>query len=156
IEFLSRTQPTPGTTTVPALAEPAGTPVPLSFVQRRLWVESKLDAQNAAYNMRIALRIRGALERGLLQEALAMLIQRHAVLRTAFIERDGEAAQVVQEFVELPWRDLDLADRQPCARQEALTGELDRAGQTPFDLAIAPLLRVVLIKLEDREHVLLL
>ncbi|MBV9775388.1 MAG: condensation protein, partial [Gemmatimonadetes bacterium] len=42
---------------------------PLSFAQQRLWLVDQLDPGGVAYNMRFPLRLRGALDAGVLRRA---------------------------------------------------------------------------------------
>jgi acyl carrier protein len=52
-----------GTTPAPSIERVSRTePLPLSFAQQRLWVVDRLEPGNAAYNMPVALRLRGALD----------------------------------------------------------------------------------------------
>ncbi|WP_156516259.1 phosphopantetheine-binding protein, partial [Rhodococcus sp. EPR-147] len=46
---------------VPLRRRPAGQTVPLSLAQQRMWVLNRLDPESGAYNMPLALRLRGEL-----------------------------------------------------------------------------------------------
>ncbi|WP_373561481.1 condensation domain-containing protein, partial [Streptomyces sp. rh34] len=48
--------------------------VPLSFAQRRLWFINRFDGQSAAYNLPIAMRLTGDLDRAALQASIADLV----------------------------------------------------------------------------------
>ncbi|HEX3482537.1 MAG TPA: amino acid adenylation domain-containing protein [Kofleriaceae bacterium] len=134
---------------------PPGTPVPLSFAQRRLWVQTQLDDTSTAYNMRIALALHGALDVAALEAAVAALVRRHAVLRTRFVTRDGQPVQIVAEAAELAVTRLDLQGLTAAERAAELERIMERAARTPFDLARAPLLRIGLVAMAPGEHVLL-
>ena len=63
--------------------------LPLSFAQERLWFLHKLEPDNPFYNTPLALHLRGPLDKMALQAALQGLLNRHEVLRTAFVDHDG-------------------------------------------------------------------
>ena len=63
--------------------------LPLSFAQRRLWVLDQIDGDSSQYNLAVALRLTGRLNRVALQRALDTLVERHEDLRTSFVVEDG-------------------------------------------------------------------
>ena len=70
-------------------------PLPLSFMQQRLWFLDKLEGGGAAYHIPGALRLNGRLDRVAFRRALDAIVARHEALRTRFVERDGEAVQEI-------------------------------------------------------------
>ncbi|QKW22406.1 amino acid adenylation domain-containing protein [Kitasatospora sp. NA04385] len=125
--------------------------VPLSFAQRRLWFINRFDGQSATYNMPLAMRLSGELDRAALQAALADVVERHESLRTVFPETDGIPSQQVlaaQEAVPT----LRVVD----ATEETLEAQVAAAAAQGFDLERVPPLRAHLFALGEREHVLLL
>ena len=129
---------------------------PLSFAQQRLWLEHQRDPARSAYNLPRALRLSGELNAQALEQALNRVIDRHDILRTAFIEIDGAATQVVERNAHLILHreDLGALDRQ--ARAMALSQRIEQHARQPFDLTHAPLMRATLLTLDTDEHVLLL
>src|SRR5262249_10017871 len=79
-------------------------PLPLSYAQQRLWFLDQLEPGGIAYNVPVAVRLRGALKVKALERALSEIVRRHEALRTRFPAVDGEPAQVIDEpgAVELP------------------------------------------------------
>lgn len=67
----------------------------LSYAQRRMWFLWQLDPQGAAYNLPMAVRLSGPLDRAAFEAAFASLVQRHETLRTVFPQRaDGTRARL--------------------------------------------------------------
>ncbi|HKX31502.1 MAG TPA: condensation domain-containing protein, partial [Blastocatellia bacterium] len=129
--------------------------LPLSDGQQRLWFLDRLGGTSAEYNMPVALRLRGDLDREALERALNAIVERHESLRTRFTELEGEPVQLIepQLKLELPVEDLSMLAE--AERSAQLKAALTRAQAEPFDLARGPLLRLRLLKLGESEHVLL-
>ncbi|HEX8694770.1 MAG TPA: non-ribosomal peptide synthase/polyketide synthase, partial [Longimicrobium sp.] len=140
----------------PVVPVPRDRELPLSFAQRRLWFIDRLEPGSAAYNLPVALRLRGELDPAGLAWALTEMVRRHEVLRTTFaVGAGGEPVQVVHEPapVRLPVIDLSAVDP---ARRGALVERLaNEEAARPFDLARGPVLRCALLRLGDAESVVL-
>src|SRR6185312_16882433 len=105
----------------------------------------------------------GALDAAVLAAALREIVRRHAVLRTAFAAgEDGEPYQAISPATpaapatetELPLVDLSAL---PAAARESEAGRwIEADADRPFDLARGPVLRLALLRLAEREHLLLL
>ena len=140
----------------PIRREPRAGDLPLSFAQERLWFLHRLQPESPAYNIPLALYAGGPLDAGRLAAALSAVVRRHEVLRTVFVDRDGEPVQVVLPAVAvpLPWIDLGAL---PAVRREREARRLAAAeAARPFDLARGPLLRAVLLELDVQRRVVLL
>ncbi|MCK9898325.1 non-ribosomal peptide synthetase, partial [Frankia sp. AgB32] len=123
--------------------------LPLSFAQRRLWFLNRLDQQSSTYNMTLALRLKGELDRDALRAAMVDVTTRHESLRTLLPEQDGipwqqvmapEAGAPKLEIVEIPARQVPDA-----------VAAFVRQG---FDLAEELPLRTRLFAVGPQEHVL--
>ncbi|MCA1567661.1 MAG: amino acid adenylation domain-containing protein [Acidobacteria bacterium] len=130
---------------------------PLSFAQRRLWFLHQLEPTSAAYNMPFVSRLTGRLNTSALEAAFNELVIRHEILRTTFEVLDGEPVQVVAASLArglvLPLIDLSqLASAESEAKQRLITSE---ATQKPFDLTTDSLLRAVLVRMKEDEHILI-
>ncbi|MFJ8743802.1 amino acid adenylation domain-containing protein [Embleya sp. NPDC127516] len=128
--------------------------VPLSFAQRRLWFLHRLEGPSPTYNIPLALRLTGHLNRQALHAALADVAARHESLRTVFPQsEDGVPHQRVLDATQtrghlcLPVTRLDESD---------LGERLAAAARYSFDLAVEPPLRAELFITGPDEHVLLL
>jgi len=128
----------------------------LSFAQTRLWFLNQLESESAAYNISMALHLVGSLQVDALEMALLEIVQRHEVLRTTFEMVNGSPIQAIAPSVDfqLPIWDLGFTEAQNPQSDEVqrlITEEQER----PFDLAKGPLLRVALLRLGEKSHVLL-
>jgi amino acid adenylation domain-containing protein/non-ribosomal peptide synthase protein (TIGR01720 family) len=110
--------------------------IPLSPAQQRLWFQHDVTGDKTAGNTGIGVRLSGPLDPGRLRSALAVLVDRHEVLRTTV---DG--TQRIAAHGEIPL---------------LVTGDLDAVEEElrrPFDLAGGPLTRALLVRLADDDHV---
>ncbi|HSK65006.1 MAG TPA: amino acid adenylation domain-containing protein, partial [Pyrinomonadaceae bacterium] len=137
-----------GTFTPLERADRAGK-LPLSFAQQRLWFIDKLSPGNPVYNIQVAVRLIGRLDRLALEQALNEIVRRHEVLRTSFAIRDGVPVQIIapEYSIALPVTGIS---------GESLERVYAEEGHYSFDLEKLPLLRFRLLKLSDTEHALLL
>ena len=151
IETLRRADAPPLSPIVPV--ERAGA-LPLSFAQERLWFLDRMEPGSAFYNVPAARRLSGAVCVQALERALGLVVRRHEALRTVFPERDGAPVQVVEPFAGFTLSVGDLSAH-PDIEAEVARRVAEEALR-PFDLAASPLFRARLLRLGDREHVLLL
>src|SRR6185369_13223557 len=89
------------------------------------------------------------------RRALDRIVVRHEVLRTTFALRDGEPVQEIGAVEESSFRLLehDLCGHHDVEAELAALRELE--AEAPFDLAAGPLIRGRLIRLGEKEYVLL-
>ncbi|MES2316842.1 MAG: amino acid adenylation domain-containing protein [Pseudomonadota bacterium] len=128
---------------------------PLSFNQERLWLTNQIGGGSAQYNLSQALRLQGRLDRAALQKALDAVLERHAVLRTSYHQRDGVAVQVVNPAAPLAIAERDLRSYERAAQEQAVAQAAQQQAELAFDLEAAPVLRVLLLALAADEHVLI-
>src|ERR1051325_6949187 len=83
----------PETSTVKPVARNGATP--LSYGQQRLWFLQQLEPESAAYNIRVAVRLRGCLNIAALEQSLSEIVRRHESLRTNFVIAGTEPVQVI-------------------------------------------------------------
>lgn len=137
------------------LAPTDGSPQQLSYSQHRLYILSKLDLTDRAYQVAEVLLLQGDLDQDALERSITGIIARHDALRTTFQEADGMPLQLV--------RDHDPG-QSPVVRQLSLN---DLGNQTEVlcqtvvsgmgkgsDLAAGPLIRVELFELAKDRHAL--
>ncbi|MEO3861964.1 amino acid adenylation domain-containing protein [Acrocarpospora sp. B8E8] len=121
---------------------------PLTPGQERLWFLHRLDPADASYNMPVALRIHGSLDRTALRRVLTEIVTRHDVLRSRFTEQDGTPACVIVGD------DIPLVQRD--ASRETVREHVAGLANRPFDLADGPVARFTLFRIAPDDHVLCL
>ncbi|MFF2078108.1 amino acid adenylation domain-containing protein [Kitasatospora sp. NPDC058162] len=134
----------------------AGRPatVPLSFAQERLWFLDRMDGPTGAYNIPLAVRLTGPLDRAALAAAVRDVLERHESLRTVFAEADGRPSQLVLTTAEAEpaGGGLESVETDPDGLPAALAAEAAR----PFLLSAHVPLRARLFVLGPADHALLL
>ncbi|HZI20316.1 MAG TPA: condensation domain-containing protein, partial [Pyrinomonadaceae bacterium] len=126
---------------------------PLSPLQQGMIFHSLFAPGSGVYIEQLNCRFHGELDVEAFRRACQAVVDRHAVLRTAFVgESQGELMQVVVKRVKLPFELLDwrgLSEPEQQSRLEELQ-QADRA--EGFKLARAPLMRLRLIRLGGELH----
>ncbi|WP_370950010.1 sigma-70 family RNA polymerase sigma factor [Amycolatopsis sp. cg5] len=119
--------------------------LPLSPLQQGLLFHAMSDDVDV-YTVQSVFELDGPIDVPALRAAAAGVLARHANLRAVFRQaKSGKSVQLIPRSVELPWGELELGDRD----FEELLAE-DRARR--FDPAKPPLLRFLLVKVDDRRH----
>jgi hypothetical protein len=110
--------------------------------------------EGSAYNLPEAFLSDHGLDPQAVDGALADLIARHEILRTAIVEIDGEPCQKVLPQVVIRADVVEIrAGEDPERRARDI---VDREASRPFCLETPPLVRVMLLKMPDGRHVSLL
>jgi amino acid adenylation domain-containing protein len=140
----------------PGLTEPESTdssqPLTVSHAQERLWFLHELEGATNAYNMPIGARLRGPIDTGALERSLREIVHRHAALRTTFTSRGGDAVAVQAAERPLDFEQLDLRthaepEAEAARRVDALVG-------ASLHLERGPLMRALLVRIAEEEHIL--
>jgi amino acid adenylation domain-containing protein len=143
----------------------------LSSAQKRLYVLHQMTEQSTVYNMPAVMMLEGTTDKDRLENTFRRLIQRHENLRTSFANINDEPVQVVHDNVEL---EIEFSDMKavevkvddyegtgglaPLTKESHLSSVIRHLSSEfirPFDLYLAPLLRVGLIKIEEKQHLLM-
>ncbi|WP_433757331.1 amino acid adenylation domain-containing protein [Nocardia sp. CA-135398] len=125
--------------------------IPLSYAQQRMWFLNRFDPTSGVNNIPLAVRMSGVLDIEALRAAARDLVARHEVLRTVYPEIDGEGIQVV----------LPIDDVRAVPELEIVSASADElpelviaAAVAGFDVAVAPPIRLRLVRLDATEQVL--
>ncbi|HLL46045.1 MAG TPA: AMP-binding protein, partial [Longimicrobiaceae bacterium] len=138
----------------PLVPVPRDGPLPLSSSQEGVWFLQRLVPDGLSYHAHATVRLRGELDVAALEASLGEIVRRHEIFRTTFPEVDGRPVQRIHP--PFPVR-LPVADfrRVPAAGREAEVQRwLDRAFRQGFDLERLPLARWSLLRVDERDHVL--
>ncbi|WP_051854506.1 non-ribosomal peptide synthetase [Streptomyces sp. NRRL B-1347] len=128
--------------------------LPLSFNQEQLWYLDRLNPGSPLYNIPANTRYVGDFDLVAFRGALRDVVDRHEVLRTRILDEDGspyalaDTAEPQVDFVDL----TALPEEQ---RTEALSRAITAEATAPFDLGRGPLLRTVVVKAAEHDHVVL-
>ena len=123
---------------------------PASSVQRQLWLLDQVDGGAARWNVPAAVRATGPLDVTALRKAVAAVIERHEILRTTLEEHDGIVYQRVHATLEVA---VPIAEIGSDAELSALAAELTAQ---PFDLALGPPFRIIVVRRPGMHDVVLL
>jgi amino acid adenylation domain-containing protein len=131
---------------------------PLTPSQKRFWILSQFEGGSQAYNMSFVTKTKGDLHKPHFERAFFELIKRYEILRTQF-KFDNTLQEVRQNIV--PTEEIafnidvkDFSEYSDC--NERVEEYLTLKSNEIFDLEVAPLLRMSLLKTAEKEHVFLL
>lgn len=116
----------------------------VSFSQQRLWFIDQLQGGTPEYNMPMAFEVQGQLNLSLLTEVFTHIIARHEVLRTVYVESQGEATQHIRQMsdIEFAVNEVELAHLTEEAQLSEIKTHVEADIVTPFDLAFDVMVRV--------------
>jgi amino acid adenylation domain-containing protein len=129
--------------------------LPLSFAQQRLWFLDQLEPGSPLYNVSVAVRLSGQLNREALQLTLDEIVRRHESLRTTFALNGGnQPVQVINAPRRLELLQYDLSGLAPEAGEAEAARLIAELAQRPYELSRGPLLRAQLLRLGEEEQIL--
>ncbi|MBW4617798.1 MAG: amino acid adenylation domain-containing protein [Cyanosarcina radialis HA8281-LM2] len=127
---------------------------PLSPMQQGMLFHTLLAPESGVYVDVLRFDLRGVFDVAAFMKAWELAIERHPVLRTAFVWKDLEKPlQVVLPQVQFPWQEYDWRELTLEERTEQLEDLLQTDEKQGFELSQAPLMRFHLIRqAEDSYH----
>lgn len=121
----------------------------LSNAQKRLWFLEKWNNSAGVYHVPIQVKIRPGLDPDLFRQALEMLTDRHEILRTTFVEFQGEPRQIIHNTGELAFYHKDVSHLCEAEQIALIETEIRNDVKEPFDLSNGPLFKISLYSLTD-------
>jgi amino acid adenylation domain-containing protein len=130
--------------------------LPLSYAQQRLWILDRLNTDGSAYHIPVVFRLQGTLDVEALRRSINEIVKRHEALRTIFTAVDGEPQQTILPELEIVIPMVDVRHLVAGEREAELERIAAENSHQSFDLARGPMLRAVIVKLDDEDHALCL
>ena len=124
---------------------------PLTPMQQGMLYHTISDPDSGVFVNQIVTSLEGELDVGRFQAAWASVAARHEALRTAFLwEGLDEPLQVVRTSIDVPWSERDLRDEPDAEPSERLARLLEEDRAIGFEPSRAPLMRMTLLRSDDR------
>ncbi|MCY8742181.1 non-ribosomal peptide synthetase, partial [Bacillus haynesii] len=118
----------------------------LSSAQKRLYILCQAGS-HVAYNMPFAMTIEGDFDIRRFENTLKNMVKRHESFRTSFVMIDGEVMQQIEKEIDFQVAYSDIGKE---SAEEKIKSFI-----RPFHLKKAPLLRAEVVKVNEREHLLM-
>ena len=126
---------------------------PLSPMQQGMLFHSLYAPTSGMYVEQLSLELHGNLDVAAFKLAWQEVLNRHSVLRTAFVwENLEKPLQVVGRQVSLPWQQLDWREITTNQQQQQLEALLETEQKRGFELSKAPLMNLTLIQLAEKSY----
>ena len=141
-------------TAIPTIKE--STDYAVSSSQRRLWVLSRFEGANEAYNIPQVVRLEGGLNEQAFSKAYQNLLTRHEVLRTIFTENaEGNPRQCVIPITDERFKIgiEDYSHQTKEEREASIKEYVSEEVSKGFSLEEGPLIRCTLLKETENSYV---
>jgi amino acid adenylation domain-containing protein len=126
---------------------------PLSPMQQGMLFHSLYAPTSGMYVEQLSFELNGNLDVAAFKQAWQEVLNRHSVLRTAFVwENLEKPLQVVGRQVSLPWQQLDWRELSSIEQQQQLEALLEAEQKRGFELSKAPLMNLTLIQLAENPY----
>lgn len=129
---------------------------PASFAQQRLWFLDQLVPGASLYNVPMLFRLQGRLNLPALEQSFNEIVRRHEVLRTTFDTVEEQLVQVIAPKLKLSLPLVNLQEVPASARETEALQIVWQEIQQPFNLSEGPLLRLLLLQLDETQSILLI
>jgi len=128
---------------------------PASSAQQRLWFLDQLVPDASLYNVPTVIRLIGVLNLAALEQSFKAIVSRHEALRTTFETVEGQPIQIIAPKLEVSLPVINLQQLPALTRDAEAQLLIRKEIQRPFNLSKGPLLRLMLLRLDEAEHILL-
>jgi len=128
---------------------------PLSFTQQKKWAYQKSHPIVYFCGNFQRHRLTGELNLAALTDSFNEIIRRHQILRTTFREVNGSPVQLIAPSAEANLSVINLQNSPEKFKSDELARLSEKIRCQPFDLVNGPLMRITLISLDEKSHILL-
>lgn len=118
----------------------------LSYAQKRVYLLETIEKQRGFYNIVGAWDMYGHVDLTIMKEAVQILVKRHPMLRTTFIEADGEPRMRVHHDMKIPFVVLDLEGLPDAMKNEKIDEMIQNECDREYDFANGPLMYCTIAK----------
>ncbi len=126
--------------------------LPLSFAQQRFWSLHQFEPNSSANNMPVVVRCTGTLDVSALERSLQEVVRRHEVLRSSFPVTAGKPTQRIEAAPTIILPIVDLEALSPDERDAEAYRIATEEAHRGFNFADGPILRVLLLRLSQQQH----
>lgn len=129
---------------------------PATPAQERLWLLERDHGDSISKNIAVQWELRGQFSDASVESAFQAVFDRHEILRTRFVDRDGGLRQEVLDHVPFRLGSIDLRGFPPADSQARIDGIARDMAAEPFDMAAPGQLRATLVRFEATRAMLLI
>lgn len=123
--------------------------VPLSSIQEQIWFYEQVIENGCAYNIPIAMRLKGDISYEGLEYSLRIMVKRHEILRTYFEVIDGVPYQKIKDDISLDITKFYLEEEK--YNLDDVFRQIGEYSKKPFDFSKCPLFRTALFFVNKQE-----
>lgn len=124
----------------------------LSYNQRKLWIISKIEKENTAYNMTGKIVLKHEVNRNYVEKALNKIVLRHESLRTGFKIVDNIPVQFIEKENNKNLIEIDFSSYDESTKEDKRIEILEKEKKFVFDINKSHLFRITLVKIDVNEY----
>jgi thioesterase domain-containing protein len=136
----------------PLIPRPPVAEAPLAPGLEQVWFREQLAGGAPIHNESLTIHKRGPLDPAVLERCFNEIARRHEIWRSAFPMSDGNIVQQIASDVRVPVPFNDLSRLSVAEREKEAIRLATEDARRPFDLNVAPLVRVRLVRWAPDYH----
>lgn len=131
----------------------------VSFAEELMW-QAELGGQSVVpffdcgRSLWLVLQLQGPLNQEALRVGLQAIVERHHVLRSRFVVRNGQPRRMISQLPLFGLAFIERQSRETKDHNEVIENEIKLLLERRLDLACGSLLQAALVALNHREHIL--